>query len=177
MKQEKLNKNGETRNPNACVFTVIGKITFLSKINTEQIYCVVKLDENDEKKAVVKNVENQIFNEKYNFSIKDKQSTLSYKLYSANTNQFFGGTEVPLYIINLENKEVNPEFEIKDYNAQKIGIFKPKIIVVNSYNDMYQKQYDNIDKNIESYQSKTNQLNETLDDISLPYRAEFEKNN
>ena len=96
------------------------------------------------------------FNKKYNFSIEDKQS-LSYKLYSANT--------------------INPEFEIKDDNAQNIGIFKPKIIIVTSYYDMYQKQYDNIDKNIESYQSKINQLSETLDDISLPYRAEFEKNN
>ena len=47
MKQKKLNKNG--LNPNACVSIVIGEITFLSKINTEKIYCVVKLDENDEK--------------------------------------------------------------------------------------------------------------------------------
>ena len=173
VKQEKLNKNGIS--PNACVSTVIGKITFLSQINTEQIYCVVKLDENDEKKTVVKSVENPIFNEKYTFSIEDKQSTLSYKLYSANTNQLLGGTDVPLYIINLENEEVNPEFEIKDDNDQTIGVFKPKIIIVTSYYDMYQKQYDNIDKNIESYQSRINQLSETLDDLSLPYKAEFEK--
>ena len=63
----------------------------------------------------MKNVENPIFNKKYNFSIEDKQS-LSYKLYSANT--------------------INPEFEIKDDNAQNIGIFKPKIIIVTSYYDI-----------------------------------------
>jgi hypothetical protein len=173
VKQEKLNKNGIS--PNACVSTEIGKITFLSQINAEQVYFVVKLDESDEKKTVVKNVDNPIFNEKYTFPIEDKQSTLSYKLFSANTNQFLGGTDVPLYIINLENEEVNPEFELKDDNDLTLGVFKPKIIIVTSYYDMYQKQYDNIDKNIESYQSRINQLSETLDDISLPYKAEFEK--
>ena len=173
VKQEKLNKNGIS--PNACVSTIIGKITFLTQINTDQVYCIVKLDENDDKQTVVKNIENANFIEKFNFPIEDKQSTLSYKLYSANTNQFIGGTDVPLYIINLENEEVNPEFELKDDNDQTIGVFKPKIIIVTSYYDMYQKQYDNIDKNIESYQTRINQLSETLDDISLPYKAEFEK--
>jgi hypothetical protein len=70
---------------------------------------------------------------------------------------------------------VNPDFEIKDDNDLNIGVFKPKIIIVTSYYDMYQKQYDNIDKNIESYQNRINQLSETLDDISLPYKSEFEK--
>jgi hypothetical protein len=173
VKQEKLNKNGIS--PNACVSTIIGKITFLTQINTDQVYCSVKLDEMDEKKTVVKNVENPNFQEKMTFSIEDKQSTLSYKLFSANTNQFIGGTDVPLYIINLENEEVNSDFEIKDDSDQTIGVFKPKIIIVTSYYDMYQKQYDNIDKNIESYQSRINQLSETLEEISLPYKAEFEK--
>lgn len=70
---------------------------------------------------------------------------------------------------------MNPDFEIKDDNDLNIGVFKPKIIIVTSYYDMYQKQYDNIDKNIESYQNRINQLSETLDDISLPYKSEFEK--
>ena len=174
VKYENLNKNGIS--PNACVSTVIGKITFLNnQINTDQVYCIVKLDEIDEKKTVVKNIENPNFNEKFTFKIEDKQSTLSYKLYSAHTNQFIGGTDVPLYIINLENEEVNPDFELKDDSDQTIGVFKPKIIIVTSYYDMYQKQYDNIDKNIESYQTRINQLSETLDDISMPYKAEFEK--
>ena len=84
-------------------------------------------------------------------------------------------TDVPLYIINLENEEVNSDFELKDENNQTLGVFKPKIIIVTSYYDMYQKQYDNINKNIESYQNRINQLSETLDDISLPYKREFEK--
>ena len=173
VKYENLNKNGIS--PNACVSTVIGKITFLNQINSDQVYCVVRLDENDEKKTVVKNIENPNFSEKFTFPIEDKQSTISYRLYSANTNQFIGGTDVPLYIINLENEEVNPDFEIKDDSDLTIGVFKPKIIIVTSYYDMYQKQYDNIDKNIGSYQTRINQLNETLEDISLPYKNEFEK--
>ena len=40
---------------------------------------------------------------------------------------------------------------------------------------MYRKQYDTIDKNIESYQNKVNQLIETLEDISSPYKEEFER--
>ena len=173
VKYENLNKNGIS--PNACVSTVIGKITFLNQINSDQVYCVVRLDENDEKKTLVKNIENPNFSEKFTFPIEDKQSTLSYRLYSANTNQFIGGTDVPLYIINLENEEVNPDFEIKDDSDLTIGVFKPKLIIVTSYYDMYQKQYDNIDKNIESYQTRINQLSETLEDISLPYKNEFEK--
>ena len=173
VKQEQLNKNGIS--PNACVSTVIGKITFLTQINVDQIYCVVKLDEMDEKKTVVKNIENPNFQEKMTFPLEDKQSNLSYKLFSANTNQFIGGIDVPLYMINLENEEVNSDFEIKDDSNQTIGVFKPKIIIVTSYYDMYQKQYDNIDKNIESYQSRINQLSETLEDISLPYKSEFER--
>ena len=173
VKYENLNKNGIS--PNACVSTVIGKITFLNQINSDQVYCVVRLDENEEKKTLVKNIENPNFSEKFTFPIEDKQSTLSYRLYSANTNQFIGGTDVPLYIINLENEEVNPDFEIKDDSDLTIGVFKPKLIIVTSYYDMYQKQYDNIDKNIESYQTRINQLSETLEDISLPYKNEFEK--
>ena len=123
----------------------------------------------------MKNIENPIFTEKFTFPIEDKQSTLSYKLYSASTNQYIGGTDVPLYIINLENEEVNPDFEIKDDNDLTVGVFKPKIIIVTSYYEMYRKQYDNIDKNIESYTSRINQLKETLEDISLPYKSEFEK--
>ena len=104
VKYENLNKNGIS--PNACVSTIIGKITFLSQINTDQVYLMVKLDENEDKRTSVKNIENPIFTEKFTFPIEDKQSTLSYKLYSASTN---------------------------------------------------------------------NQLKETLEDISLPYKSEFEK--
>lgn len=133
------------------------------------------MDENDEKRTIPKSIDKANFTEKFTFPIEDKQSTLSYKFFSAISNQFIGATDVPLYIINLENEEVNPDFEIKDDNDLNIGVFKPKIIIVTSYYDMYQKQYDNIDKNIESYQNRINQLSETLDDISLPYKSEFEK--
>ena len=39
---------------------------------------------------------------------------------------------------------------------------------------MYQKQYDNIEKNIDSYQNKIAQLSETLAELSLPYKKEFD---
>ena len=172
VKQEQMNKNGISQN--AVVQTEIGKITFLSQINTDQIYCTVNLDDNEGERSEIKNIENPIFNKKFTFHIEDKQSSLFYKIYSA-SNQYIGGVDVPLYMLNVENEEIFSEFELKDDNDQTIGVFKPRIIVVTSYFDWYQKQYDNIDKNIESYQAKINELSETLEELSLPYKAEFEK--
>ena len=172
VKQEQMNKNGISQN--AVVQTEIGKITFLSQINTDQIYCTVNLDDNEGERSEIKNIENPIFNKKFTFHIEDKQSSLFYKIYSA-SNQYIGGVDVPLYMLNVENEEILSEFELKDDNDQTIGVFKPRIIVVTSYFDWYQKQYDNIDKNIESYQAKINELSETLEELSLPYKAEFEK--
>ena len=172
VKQEQMNKNGISQN--AVVQTEIGKITFLSQINTDQIYCTVNLDDNEGERSEIKNIENPIFNKKFTFHIEDKQSSLFYKIYSA-SNQYIGGVDVPLYMLNVENEEIFSEFELKDDNDQTIGVFKPRIIVVTSYFDWYQKQYDNIDKNIESYQAKINELSETLEELSLPYKSEFEK--
>ena len=172
VKQEQMNKNGISQN--AVVQTEIGKITFLAQINTDQIYCMVNLDDNEGDRSEIKNIENPIFTKKFVFHIEDKQSSLFYKIFSAN-NQYIGGVDVPLYMLNVENEEIFSEFELKDDNDQTIGVFKPRIIVVTSYFDWYQKQYDNIDKNIESYQNKINELSETLEELSLPYRAEFEK--
>jgi hypothetical protein len=172
VKQEQMNKNGISQN--AVVQTEIGKITFLSQINSDQIYCTVNLDDNEGERSEIKNIENPIFNKKFTFHIDDKQSSLFYKIYSA-SNQYIGGVDVPLYMLNVENEEIFSEFELKDDNDQTIGVFKPRIIVVTSYFDWYQKQYDNIDKNIESYQAKINELSETLEELSLPYKAEFEK--
>ena len=172
VKQEQMNKNGISQN--AVVQTEIGKITFLAQINTDQIYCMVNLDDNEGDRSEIKNIENPVFTKKFVFHIEDKQSSLFYKIFSAN-NQYIGGVDVPLYMLNVENEEIFSEFELKDDNDQTIGVFKPRIIVVTSYFDWYQKQYDNIDKNIESYQNKINELSETLEELSLPYRAEFEK--
>ena len=171
-KQEKMNKNGISLE--ACVSTEIGKVTLLTQINSDQFYFIVKLDDL-EQKSEIKSIDNLNFTEKPTFHIEDKQSILSYRLYSAHNNQFIGSTDVPLYIINEENDEVNSDFELKDENDQTIGVFKPKLIIVTSYYDMYRKQYDTIDKNIESYQNKINQLSETLEDISSPYKEEFER--
>ena len=173
VKQEQMNKNGISQN--AVVQTEIGKITFLAQINTDQIYCTVNLDENEAERSEIKNIENPIFVKKFAFHIDDKQSSLYYKVYSAQSNQYIGGVDVPLYMLNVENEEIFSEFELKDESDQTIGVFKPRIIVVTSYFDWYQKQYDNIDKNIESYQAKINELSETLEELSLPYKAEFEK--
>ena len=172
VKQEQMNKNGISQN--AVVQTEIGKITFLAQINTDQFYCMVNLDDNEGERSEIKNIENPVFTKKFVFHIEDKQSSLFYKIFSAN-NQYIGGVDVPLYMLNVENEEIFSEFELKDDNDQTIGVFKPRIIVVTSYFDWYQKQYDNIDKNIESYQNKINELSETLEELSLPYRSEFEK--
>ena len=147
VKQEQMNKNGISQN--AVVQTEIGKITFLAQINTDQIYCTVNLDENEAERSEIKNIENPIFVKKFAFHIDDKQSSLYYKVYSAQSNQYIGGVDVPLYMLNVENEEIFSEFELKDESDQTIGVFKPRIIVVTSY--------------------------ETLEELSLPYKAEFEK--
>ena len=108
VKQEPMNKNGISQN--AVVQTEIGKITFLAQINAEQIYCTVNLDENEGERSETKNIDNPLFIKKFTFHIEDKQSSLFYKLYSANTNQYIGGVDVPLYMLNVENEEIFSEF-------------------------------------------------------------------
>ena len=173
VRQERLNQNGIS--PDSCISTTIGKITFLQEINFNSVYFIVNLDDIDEKQTNVQSFDNPNFSDKITFKIQDKQSTLSYKLYSAETNQFIGCTDVPLSIINVDNEEINPQFELKDDSNQTIAVFKPKIIIVTSYFEMYQKKYEYIDKNIETYQSKINELKQNLDDLSMPYKDIFEK--
>ena len=40
-------------------------------------------------------------------------------------------------MINLENEEVTPDFELKDFEGVPKAVFKPKIIVVTSFYEMY----------------------------------------
>ena len=173
-KQEQLNKNGMSEK--SCVSTEIGKITLLSQIEGNEIFCTVSLDNIDEKKTANKNINSNLnFTEKFTFPIDSKEKVLNYKLFSAsNPNESLGEVEVPLFILNIENEEITPESQFKDINQQTIALFKPKIIIVTSYYDMYQKQYDNIEKNIDSYQTRIAQLSETLAEISLPYKKQFD---
>ena len=173
-KQEQLNKNGMSEN--SCVSTEIGKITLLQQIDCNEIFCTVSLDNVDEKKTRNKSInENLTFTEKFTFPINSREKVLTYKLFStSNQNEFLGEIEVPLFILNIENEEITPESGFKDINQQTIALFKPKIIVVTSYYDMYQKQYDNIEKNIDSYQNRIAQLSETLAEINLPYKKQFD---
>ena len=173
-KQEQLNKNGMSEK--SCVSTEIGKVTILSQIDGDEVFCTVTLDNLDEKKTVNKKIsDNLTFTEKFTFPIDSKEKVLIYKLFSnSNPNESIGEVEVPLFILNIENEEITPESVFKDMNQQTIAIFKPKIIIVTSYYDMYQKQYDNIEKNIDSYQNRIAQLSETLAELSLPYKKEFD---
>ena len=173
-KQEQLNKNGMSEK--SCVSTEIGKVTLLSELEENEIFCTVSLDNMDEKKTANKNINSNLnFTEKFTFPIDSKEKVLNYKLFSAsNPNECLGEIEVPLFILNIENEEITPESQFKDINQQTIALFKPKIIIVTSYYDMYQKQYDNIEKNIESYQTRIAQLSETLAEISLPYKKQFD---
>ena len=172
--QEQLNKNGMSEN--SCVSTEIGKITLLQQIDGNEIFCTVCLDNADEKKTANKNINSNLtFNEKFTFPIDSKEKVLTYKLFSnSNPTESLGEVEVPLFILNIENEEITPESGFKDINQQTIALFKPKIIIVTSYYDMYQKQYDNIEKNIDSYQNRIAQLSETLAEISLPYKKQFD---
>ena len=173
-KQEQLNKNGMS--PNSCVSTEIGKVTLLSTIEGNELFCTVTLDNEEEKKTSNKNINSNLtFTEKFTFPIDSREKVLNYKLFStSNPNEPLGEIDVPLFILNIENEEITPESGFKDYNQQTIALFKPKIIIVTSFYDMYQKQYDNIEKNIDSYQSRIAQLSETLAEISLPYKKQFD---
>ena len=173
-KQEKFNKNGMSEK--SCVSTEIGKVTLLSQIEGDEIFCTVALDNEEDKKTINKSINSNLtFTEKFTFPIDNRERVLTYKLFSnANPNESIGEIEVPLFILNIENEEITPESGFKDMNQQTIALFKPKIIIVTSYYDMYQKQYDNIEKNIDSYQNRISQLNETLAEISLPYKKQFD---
>ena len=175
-KNEPLNKNGISEN--SCVSTEIGKVAMLSQIDEGEsdFFCSVSLDNSNEQKTKTKNINNSLnFNEKFTFKIDSKEKVLNYKIFSAlNPEEPLGEVEVPLFILNVENEEITPQFGFKDSNQQTIALFKPKIIVVTSFFEMYRKQSDNIEKNIESYQNRIAQLSETLSEISLPYKKQFD---
>ena len=173
-KQENFNKNGMS--DKSCVSTEIGKVTLLSQIEGDDLFCTVSLDNEEEEKTVNKSINSNLtFTEKFTFPIDSRERVLTYKLFSnANPNESIGEIEVPLFILNIENEEITPESGFKDMNQQTIALFKPKIIIVTSYYDMYQKQFDNIEKNIDSYQNRIAQLSETLAEISLPYKKQFD---
>ena len=99
VKQKPMNKNGISQN--AVVQTEIGKITFLAQINADQIYCTVNLDEKEGERSETKNIDNPLSIKKFTFHIENKQSSLFYKLYSANTNQCIRCVDVPLYMLNV----------------------------------------------------------------------------
>ena len=177
-KNETINKNGISEN--SCVSTEIGKVTILAQVDDEQqeFFCTVAIDtDNEEKKTGTKNINDTLlFKEKFTFPIDSKEKVLTYRIYSAaNPENPLGEVEVPLFILNIENEEITPQFGFKDINQQTIALFKPKIIIVTSFYDMYKKQFDNIEKNIESYQSRIAQLSEFLAEISLPYKKQFDE--
>jgi len=177
-KNETINKNGISEH--SCVSTEIGKVAILAQIDEEQqeFFCTVAIDtNNEEKKTATKNLNDTLlFKEKFTFPIDSKEKVLTYRIYSAsNPENPLGEVEVPLFILNVENEEITPQFGFKDINQQTIALFKPKIIIVTSFYDMYKKQFDNIEKNIESYQSRIAQLSEFLAEISLPYKKQFDE--
>ena len=176
-RNEIINKNGISEN--SCVSTEIGKVSILAQLEEgqEEFFCTVSLNNIEERKTETKNMKNDlIFKEKFTFPIDNKEKDLIYKIYLASNPEIpFGEVEVPLSILNVDNEEITPQFGFKDVNLQTIALFKPKIIIVTSYLDMYQKQSDNIEKNIESYQSRIAQLNEILAEISLPYKKQFDE--
>ena len=176
-KNETINKNGISEN--SCVSTEIGKVTILAEMDDEQqdFFCSVSIDNNEEKKTQIKNINTDlIFKEKFTFPIESKEKFLNYKIYSnSNPENPLGEIEVPLFMLNVDNEEITPDFGFKNSNKQTIALFKPKIIIVTSFYDMYKKQFDNIERNIESYQSKIAQLSEFLAEISLPYKKQFDE--
>ena len=176
-KNETINKNGISEH--SCVSTEIGKVSILAQLDEEPqgYYCTVSLDNSEEKKTKTKSLNDTLaFKEKFTFPIDSKEKVLTYKLYTtSNPENPLGEVEVPLFMLNVDNEEMTPQFGFKDANQQTIALFKPKIIIVTSFYDMYRKQNDNIEKNIESYQSRIAQLSEFLAEISLPYKKEFDE--
>ena len=86
-KQEQLNKNGMSEK--SCVSTEIGKVTILSQIDGDEVFCTVSLDNLDEKKTVNKKIsDNLTFTEKFTFPIDSKEKVLIYKLFS-NSNKYW----------------------------------------------------------------------------------------
>ena len=69
------------------------------------------MDNYDKKTSANKIINGNLnFNETFDFPIYDKESVLTLKLFSSsNPNKSLG----EIYILDLENEEISPDFEIK----------------------------------------------------------------
>jgi hypothetical protein len=171
-KNEPLN-NGMS--PNTCINIEIGKIEFLNNNVYDDLYMKVSLDNQLEKKTSVKKGNDINFPEKLTFPIKKKESILNLKLVTVNNpNDHICEADIPIYQL-IENEEIEPSINLTDYMNNTIAqIIQPKILFITSFYEMYQKQYDNVEKNITVYKDRISELSNALEDLSAPFKKNFD---
>jgi hypothetical protein len=157
----------------------IGKVNVVNNnfINSNDNYYFLLSVDGAEKKTTVQKGNSLDFIEKITLPIKNKNDIVQIKLLEANNNNLNNNDEIckidiPVYELE-ENEEVNPNLELIDNNSIQIGIFSPKILLVTSFYRMYEKQIENIEKNITNYKDKIQELNEVVDDLSSPFSKTF----
>jgi len=180
--EDKKNKNkNETLNENNMsnkseINIEIGKININNNyINFNENYFVsLSIDNNNiEKKTSFQKGNSLEFIEKISLPIQNKNEILLIKLNNSNTNnEEICKIEIPIYELE-ENEEVNPQLDLYDNINSLIGNFCPKILLITSFYRMYEKQYENIEKNISNYKEKINELNEYVDDLTSPFLKNF----
>ena len=176
-RNEKLNEQNMSNNSEINI--EIGKVNVVNNnfINSNDNYYFLLSVDGAEKKTTVQKGNSLDFIEKITLPIKNKNDIVQIKLLEANNNNLNNNDEIckidiPVYELE-ENEEVNPNLELIDNNSIPIGIFSPKILLVTSFYRMYEKQIENIEKNISNYKDKIQELNEVVDDLSSPFSKTF----
>ena len=176
-RNEKLNEQNMSNNSEINI--EIGKVNVVNNnfINSNDNYYFLLSVDGSEKKTTVQKGNSLDFIEKITLPIKNKNDIVQIKLLEANNNNLNNNDEIckidiPVYELE-ENEEVNPNLELIDNNSIPIGIFSPKILLVTSFYRMYEKQIENIEKNISNYKDKIQELNEVVDDLSSPFSKSF----
>ena len=172
-KNEILN-NGMSSN--SCLNIEIGKVVFYGNNNYfDDMYMKVTLDNQIEKKTSTKKGNDINFPEKLIFPIKVKEIILNLKLISVNNpNEHLCEADIPIFQL-IPNEEIEPQIDLNDYSGGAVAQINPKILFITSYFETYQKQYDNVEKNIQSYKDKVSELTNVLEDLSAPFKKNFDE--
>ena len=172
-KNEILN-NGMSSN--SCLNIEIGKVVFYGNNNYfDDMYMKVTLDNQIEKKTSTKKGNDINFPEKLIFPIKVKEIILNLKLISVNNpNDHLCEADIPIFQL-IPNEEIEPQIDLNDYSGGPVAQINPKILFITSYFETYQKQYDNVEKNIQSYKDKVSELTNVLEDLSAPFKKNFDE--
>ncbi|MCQ2821514.1 MAG: C2 domain-containing protein, partial [archaeon] len=153
----------------------IGEVQLFNPQNYSEIYFNVSYLEKS-KKTQSKKITKPIFNEQISFPVEDLNTDLTLELYSKEYKDYpLGSSSIPLYVLSA-NEEVSPGIDIIN-SGNVIGSFTPRIILITSYNDYYQKELAKTENKIMELEKQIREMADGLESISEPFKSIFEENN